>query len=366
MHSMQRFLLAVLPLLIAPDSLSSQSIVTLPRGYETMGGGRGNGTGVPYPFDRGVFHYMEVHTTWKGSIVPLSNVRFRRAWNYNSNTTAIKRTADVTFIVGEGNNSSFTTTFSTNYVSAPTTVFPKTTVNMPDWTTKTGLMPDAWSLTLPFKTKYVYLGKNDFVWEIIYDNPSITSTSGYQADRSSSWGNSPTQNPRQSDYITYGTGCTATGRTATMSNQLILYNGGSSNPMQIRVTAANNPSSQALTMAIGFQSANLTIPGWCTQVLINPFFYLPLGTTDSSGVLPSSPVTVSFPYAPKATYVPVFTQTFAKDPGKAGGIALSNAAAAFMPRPPGDYVFRYTYNTSLTATTGVGPYTAGSVVTGWN
>jgi hypothetical protein len=367
MRPLPRLVLVAVPLLIACDTLSSQTIVTLPRGYETMGGGRGNGTGVPYPFDRGVFHYMEVHTTWRGQSRVLTNARFRRAWNYASNTTAVKRTAVVTLNVGDGDNTKFTTTFSTNFIGGKfTTVFPTTTVNMPDWTTKTGLMPDVWTLTLPFTTKFVHTGKADFVWEIFYDKPSVTTTStGYQADRSSSYGNN-TSSPRQSDYITYGTGCTATGRTSAMSNRLVFYNAGSTNPMQLQVTATNNPSSQSLTLAVGFQSANLTIPGWCTQVFVNPLIFLPLGTTNSSGVLPGSPVTVNFPYTASGIYVPVFTQTFAKDPGLLGGIALSNGDAAFMPRPPGDYIFRYTYSTSVTSTTGSGPFTAGSVITGWN
>lgn len=129
--------------------------------------------------------------------------------------------------------------------------------------------------------------------------------------------------------------------------------------------ATNNPSSQPLTLALGLQSANLTIPGWCTQVMVNPLIFLPLGTTDTSGALPSSSVNVNFKYTAGIIYTPVFTQTYAKDPGQAGGIALSNGAAAFMPRPPGDYIFLYTYSTSLTATAGSGPFTAGSVLTGW-
>jgi hypothetical protein len=332
-----------------------------------MGGGRGNGTGVPYPYDRGVFHYMEVHTTWKGTIVPLGNVRFRRAWNYAANAAAVKRTADVTFKVGEGNAATFSSTFASNFIGGKSTlVFPKTQVNMPDWTNKTGLMPDIWTLTLPFTTKYIYLGKNDFVWEVFYDKPSVTSPSGYQADRSSSWGNSPTQNPRQSDYIKYGTGCTATGRSAAMSNQIVFYNAGPASQMRLTITVANNPSKQMLTLALGLKSANLTVPGWCTKLLINPLIFLPLGTTDANGVLLSSPVSINFPYTANGLYVPAFTQVYARDPGKVGGIALSNGAAAFMSRPPGDYLFRYTYSTNLTATVGSGPYTAGSVVTGWN
>ena len=364
MHT--HFTLAVsATVLLASAAFAQTASYTLPDGLTKTGGSYSSGNGVSYVFDRGAFHYQEVHGSWVGKGVKvLTKVGFRRAWNRATNTTAVARKGDFTFTCGYGVNSTFAkTSFSSNYTTGSAVeVFPKTTISMPSWTTKPSTSPAPFDVVIPFKKTFIYDGKREFIWELNYENPTVTTTTYYYCDRQS-----PSSAATDAGTV-LGTGCVATGRTSAHTLNSTFYNygaGGSPYTMRVYLYATNNPSSQPVTAAFGVTNPNAQLPGWCAKLYTLPLFYVPIGTSSSTGTLSSRYVDI--PYIAGIVGVTTYGQAFAADPGQASGLSLTNAEALTMPKDPAGtpLSWKYVYQLSTSSTLS-GPYTAGSVITGWN
>ena len=323
------------------------------------------GTACPYVFDRGAFRYQEVHTSWVGKPVKvLLQAGFRRAGNRPTTASAVARKADITFTVGYGASGTFSkTSFAGNFkANTAKIVFPKTNVSMPAWTSKPTTAPAPFNVIIPFKTVFTYDGKQDIVWEINYENPTVTGATTYYCDRASAVA-------YLSDAgVSIGTGCTATGQTLSHYHNATIYNygpNGTTYKMRLYLFASRNPANAPVTVALGVRNLNAQIPGWCNKIYPSPVLYVPMGTSTATGTVTSN--YQSFPHTPTAIGVKIYSQAFAPDAKQTGLVSLSNADSFTMPNDPAGTArtWKYVYQLSTAATLN-GPYTAGSVITGWN
>lgn len=338
----------------------------LPEGFLSAPGQYLAGGGVSYVFDRPDFAYQEVHSSWTGGGQKiLLGVGFRRGWGQEDIPANTARTADVTFTVGTGDRATFAkTSFAGNYSNnSATVVFPKAQVSMPDWRTRPAVAPAPFDVVFPFKVPYVYDGKSDFVWQIAYENCSESARTRYFCDRAN------TQKYLYSNGIPIGTGCTATGRTVAHGLTSRLYNygpNGASYKMRLYLQATNNPSSAPVAAAVGGVQLNLPLPGWCTNLVTLPLLYLPIGTSSSTGSLATR--YYDSPYVASAVGTSLYVQAYSPDAGHPSGLSLTEGEKTTMP-PTINFTptasFKYIYRSAPTSTSLSGPFTAGSVITGW-
>lgn len=354
--------------LALPLSVSAQSPkYALPDGFLNTGGNYSNGNGVLYVFDRPYLHYQEVHTTWggKGNKM-LTGAAFRRGWGQANAPAAVARIADVTFTAGHGSIATFSrTSFAGNYTGASATVVhPKATVALPSRQMKPTTIPAPWDVFVPFKTPFLYDGTSDFVWEILYENPSVTATTSYNSDRASTTAYLRTTGESQF------TGCTTTGNTSPfdMISRFDNYGpNGATYKMRLYTSTADAPANTAVTLALGVQKADAQIPGWCAKVYPNPIAFLPLGTANASGN--TTGIYFDFPHFAAAEHATLYLQAYALDASHPGGILLSDGQDLLIPPAPpfplATGTTKYIYQTSPATVTPSGPFTAGSVITGW-
>jgi len=336
--------------------LAAQNTVhsTLPAGLLQRGGDYNHGRGIGWPLT-GNFHYQEVHSSWTGKGVKLLvGVGFRRAWGRPTANGAVARTADIEFIVGYGNRYAFSANnFIGNYKSAPTTVHPKRSVSLPSWVLAPKQAPAPFDVNIPFTGLIIYNGKDDLVWEIKVSKLSVAG-GGYCSDRQ--LGN---------DYLVdlgkpIGTGCIPTGQTSTHTLLSSLYNYGPQ--MQLYANSRLGPANSAVTLVLGTKNTTTKIPGWCAPVHLAPLVYIPVGMPHSPTHFARAMINVN--YTPSAVGVSLYAQAFAKDKNP-GGISLSNACKMVMPPPPIFQTWKYVIAENPNSNVLSGPYTYGSLITGW-
>ena len=295
---------------------------------------------------------------------PYANVKsiaWRRDATAANDATWIARTVDLTVVmshaVGIGSSS---TVFANNYKGAPTTVFTKKTVNLPDWTAKPATSPDAWTAIVPFDNMWSYNGVDNFLWEVQADNNSTVgsnnSGSDYGNDFQSGTGSFSTSNAG----TIIGTGCISTGRTSQFTLSTSLYNHGSK--FRMTASASNAPANASVIRHIDLANANLMVPGLCATVYALPTLSIPLGTSSATGSV--STVTIdNIKYNASWIGLKLYSQALALDAGQAGlPVSLSYGRENTFPADPAlpAQARFYEYATSSGMTTS-GPWTGGIV-----
>lgn len=333
--------------------VAAAQVRTLPVGYQDRSGEWASGTGVNYPFDTSPsFEYQEVHSDWTGTnVATLNAISFRRAPNRVANTTAIGHTLDATVTLGAGDLHAFTATFATNYVGLPTVVLARRTVNMPDWTHQS-VPPEVFSVVLPFDAPYTVDTQHDFIWQFLVQDSTLPNvgTSLYYSDRTAS---------RTATPVVVGTGCTATGRTAPMTLAMSFTNTGTA--MSLSFSGSNYPASVPVVLHVGLANLNLRYPGLCGNIYARPDLMLAAGSTSFAGAL--APQTVPLPFRRAFRNLSLVTQALAPDVDQVGlPLVLSEGREGGVPCGP---VFKCIYTTTPPSSTGSGPFSAGSVITGY-
>jgi hypothetical protein len=342
------------------------TITTAPSGFEAT---RGTSS-VLYPFSGtqapvGSFRYQEVHTTLRNTVLSnIVSVSFRRDESATASTTAVARTANIEFALGHGDVEQFTPDYAANFTGGRNVVFVRKPVNMADWTAPgDGATPMPWTNRLPFDVPFSYLGIQDLVWEVSYD--SMTPTGTYNSDRATNTGSLWTS--RSSPNI--GTGCVATGRTAAFTLNTTLYHHIGSKLLRMQYWVTNGPSNQTAILHIDGAQSSLTAPFLCGTVIALPTIALPIGLTGATGSTPTlNHINIPF----RAVFVSnsIYMQSVALDPGQTAPfvpLVLSQGEDVMWPAltvtTPASTA--YIYNADLTAALGNGPFTAGSVITGF-
>ncbi|MHC4514662.1 MAG: hypothetical protein ACYTGW_04805 [Planctomycetota bacterium] len=340
-------------------SLPAQGTFTSPLGYDTKEGATdhayilGNRVGLTW---------QQIDSTLRGRVLSVKSIAWRRDGNLATNAAYVKRTMEVEIFLANSELTKISKTHSANYVGTPTRVVNKKTVSAPDWTAAPTTAPAPFNFKVPFDTGWVFLGKNDFLWEVRVTKNSYTGTafSNYPFDfqyvvSGSSFNNNPST-PSTSTAL--GTGCTASGKTSPFTLSTVLYNHGVK--FRLQNSATNGPATTQVNAYFSIKDPNLAIPGWCERVHVDPMWLLPLGKTSTTGSV--GPTTLdNIPYNRNLIGFPIFVQAGALDTGR-GIFILSNGvkfAAGADPKYP--KVGRiYTYNTTSGTTTS-GPWTGGII-----
>jgi len=340
-------------------SLSAQGTFTSPFGYDTTEGA----TNHAYILgDRVGLTWQQIDSTLRGQILPVKSIAWRRDGSLATSANYVKRTMEVEIFLANSELTKISKTHSANYVGTPTQVVKKKTINAPDWTTAPTTAPAPFNFKVPFDTNWVFLGKNDFLWEVRVTKNSYTGGifSNYPFDfqyvvTGSSFNNNPST-PSTSTML--GSGCTVSGHTSPFRLSTVLYNHGVKFRLQNSVVAG--PATTPVNVYFGIKDPNLAIPGWCERIHVDPVWLLPLGNTSTTGT--AGPTTLdNIKYDKNLIGFSIFAQAGAVDTGK-GLFVLSNglkfAAAADPVYPKVGRI--YTYNTTSGTTTS-GPWTGGII-----
>ena len=354
-----RFGRVVLLALICSSAVSGQTS-TLPDGLL-----REPGRAVtPYPFDRGDFRYQEVHSSWRGKPKRLLGVAFRRAWEQPVTVSAVARTALLKFTVGYGDRVTFSSVFGANYLknTTPLVVFPTTKVSLPAWVNPPrSTAPAPFNVRLPFKRPFIYSGKADFVWEIEHTSASVAPNSRYYSDRAVA---------SRAGYATptyYGTGCTTKGQSRHHWLEARFLNNGpkAAQPMRLGMQTFLGPVGAVVVGMVGIQRKAISVPGWCAQLLVDPLVFYGIGKV-AAGNPPRTPFTyLDLPHIRQALGVVLHCQAFCLDAGQSSGLSLTHGNALRVPNDPFTLSPSWKYIYKASASNVRGPFTTGSVITGW-
>ena len=361
---------------------------TLPDGYLKKSGDWWM-TGVGFPFAAGLGRYQEVHDDWSGSARTLKGVAFRRAWGLPTNTSAVARTVSVFFRVGYGDVSKFGTgsSIDANFTSSRTTVvgtespagISPAVVKLPDWTALDPKWsqgnPAPFSAILPFSTSFVHDGKTDFVWDVEIVKTSSTGAL-YHFDRAAvGQGNYSLSQYEPLPLLDAGS-CHDSSATGTFPARITgsavsydkTYPGTTlADTTRISVTSFSTAPNATVIHAIGFPSiAGIQIGAKCYGLHVDTAqpHLLSYQTTFNSGSGYSPTTYWSAPNSATSSLIGTrFAVQAAWTDSSTKQLGLSQGVTFLMPGQSRPVHTKYVYASAGSATQG--PYTAGSVITGW-
>ncbi len=338
-------------------SVSTQTITSSPAGLENTPGP----SSAVRPFYSSGYRFQVVDHSLAGTAINfITAINFRRDDKAAVVAGAVARTADVTVIMGHGDVRMLQNVWGDNYTAGSSTVFSKKSINLPDLTAQTaGGGAEPWSIRIPLDSPFSYNGTDDFVYETIYENPSVTSS--FNLDRAAA-----TSGLSALTFgSTIGAGCTPTGAAGPFSLTTINYSHHGGKLMRLGYQTKNGPANQSVILNIsGVQSA-ITLPGLCSTLVATPDITAVLGTTDSAGVIPR--LYLAFPHLASLISGNLYTQAVALDPGATGfPIALSQGADLQWPAPgPSTSSYGFIYSSDPASAQGAGPITfIGPVIAG--
>jgi len=269
------------------------------------------------------------------------------AWRRNQGASpSAARTIEITILMGHTNFSAVSNTYSANYLTTPTTVFPKAKVNL-DWSKAPTLTPPEYDAVFPFNGAFVYNRKDALLWE-------TQTTTGGSTDSSYSqdWFSTTPATTHGLRPQVLGTGCTTGNGTMILNSTLAA----SSTTLSFGWDLRGAPSTVPVSVYVGFSDPN--IPLFCGTLHTNALFPVPLGSTDSGGSIPLR--LASLAWSKSLAGVSFFSQALAPDKN-AFGASISNGLYSTSPRVPGGTALQirrtYTLNSS-TSLTGSTPSTS--------
>jgi len=252
------------------------------------------------------------------------------------------------------------------------------TINLPSWVNKPATAPAPFDAIVPFQNAvFVYDGKEDFIWEIEITKID-TQAGNYYCDRQpSSTGTSSTglgadvpatRPPCNDSAITATTG-------AYMYGYCYVYNSTHSTVSYRDKVRIHNysyytaPGANVAAVISPFPLPNgVNIGAICNQLYFDvskPFhlIFRPADSSTSASTSGHATANLLFPWNSAYANIPLMMQS-AWDDSKTRFFSLTAARSVTIPNYPTARNTIYTYQLS-TSTTLNGPYTAGSVITGW-
>jgi hypothetical protein len=328
---------STLPILLLATGLAAQSYTVSPASYAAKAG-----VGNTIPFWSATHRYQQIHGDLKGTPRLIIGLSLRRG--PGTQTSAVARQIDVTMLMANSSFANSSTTFASNYIGTPTTVRPRGSLNLPDWTTSQGT-PEPWTIVVPFPAPFPYPAQQDLVWE--WQIHGTSSSAYYFADAY----NGNNDDILNATFQNLGTGCTATGLTKPMTQSVRLYTAFSTKKLNFQLSTASAPANVAASILLGPVNPNLTVPGLCEKIFAIPLWTLP--TTSSATGLVSWPLT-SVDHDASWAGLKLYIQTAAVDAGQPGlPFALSQGQEATLPGfAPGSTPIQRIWANSDTAVTG--------------
>ncbi len=317
------------------SSLAAQSYVVSPAAFTDYRGTSNN----TFPLWWSNARYQQIHGDLQGTPRVLQGMSFRR-----SQFSAVARTITVTINLGDSSYAARSTTFASNFTGTPTTVFPTGTVNLPDWTSSSGNIPEPWTAHFPYTTPFPYAATSDLCWEFLVTGN--TATSSYPTD---AYSNSTTMYAGLSQL---GTGCRVGSNTLPFTQTMNVTTSSSTNNLSFGGSVVRGPASTGAVTMVGVVNLDATIPGLCEKLF--PLTVWTFGFTLSSSGSGTMPTLVTT-HDPNWAGLVVYAQTVALDSGQPGiPVALTNGTAVTLPPfAPGPINICRVYNSSSSsATTG--------------
>lgn len=281
-------------------------------------------------FHSGYERFMQVDDTQTGHpAAAIRGIAFRRDGD-RADPQASARTVDLTVRMGLADYANASGTFATNWNATPTTVFTRKTIRVPDWSQLASTRPAPFDLVLPFDATFTYDGSMAMAFELVMENTTGASSPYVDAERGA------TLPYRQAVGQTFDFGCLVTGQRIEMAHSLNIENYGPGHALygiRLGFAVVHAPLSQAAVVNVDITDPNLAVAGLCTKVHALPKISLALGSTSTTGAIPTTWFDV--PYSPAFEGLHLFTQALALDPQAPGlPIALSDRRDAVVPDAP--------------------------------
>lgn len=293
--------------------LVGQLQVVSPRAYQDVEGISTSSVPLSTPI-----RYQQIHGDLRGVPLTLTGLALRRDGIATPSQSYASRTVDLEITCADASLGSVTGTFANNYVNPPVVVWPRASINLPSRIDRPRALPGPFDVVLPFAVPFSYGGQSDLLWEFaLHQTSSATSY--------------PTDVANSSNILTYGTyvmngvGCTTGGGEFMLRpacDTSVLPTGPS---VAFRFGTVNAPLSAPAVLLIGLVDPNLTVPGLCANLRVDPLITLS-GSSDASGVFDVFAGTRAYDPSLAANFFMV--QAAALDASQGGlGLAVSNGAA---------------------------------------
>lgn len=319
-----RSLLTILAAAAIPSLLVAQSFVVSPPSFATIEGGTWSDSGFS-----SVGRYQQICADLRGTARTFQALAFRRDALVPTNATLIGRTLDFELLCSNSNLAAASTTFATNYVGSPVTVFTRKMIGLPDFTQLPGVQPAPWTIHLPFDVPFAYAGTSDFLYE--WKTYSSSTGNGYVVDgvsgRDSSWIGGSTS---------VGLGCYTT--NGNMRVRGVFTTNTSTNSLGVTWSVDRGPNTLTAGLLVGLNNPNAYLPNVCPNtggnyLYTDAMLFSLIGSLDALGTWNLPVFTV--PYSPSYAGASLTAQAVALDLGQLGlGVAVSNGIATTVAGAP--------------------------------
>jgi len=330
-HTTVCFCIAVL----SGAGLGAQTVYYVsPPGTELVEGNSSSSISLGY----GASRVQQIDNSLLGSGLRVTrSLAWRRDGSLGNPTAA--RTIEITILMTHSNFSAVGTTYTNNYLAAPTTVFPKAKVTL-DWSKAPKLTPPEYDAVFPFKSVFIYNDKDALLWETQTTTGTATD-SRYSQD----WFSTAAATTQGLRPQVLGAGCTTGNGAMTLNGTLTA----SATTFSFGWDVKGAPSSVPVSVYIGLRDPNL--PLFCSTLHTDALFPVPLGTTDTNGTIPLK--LTGLAWSNSFSGFPFFSQALAPDKNVFGA-SISNGLYSTAPRAKGGTAIQikrtFTLNSATSAT----------------
>ncbi len=321
-----------LALALCAAGLAAQSAVVSPAwfaGYEGE-------SALSYPLSGKTIRYQQVHDDLRGSPMAMQGIGWRRDGEAIS-LLPIARAVEIELRCAPGDVTRFGLAFDQNFQGAPTTVFDRKKVNLPDRTPDPTQQPMPFDVLLAFDRAYQHGSGQDWVWELRMYSSTAQLGDHYLSDAVVPGAPVPVMR-RQ-----LGTGCavnqTQPGVPMRLDSDSVVTPAGTW--LASWYCHAGPPSPAWAAVLIGTTNPALTVPGLCagklyTDAAMSLPAQLPIG---QEGGFRTAPATL--PWGPVLAGLKLYAQAFAPDANQTGiPLAASSGLESLLPASPPP-VFRW-------------------------
>ena len=308
-------------------ALGAQSFVVSPP-YATITEG---GTSSDIPFTN-VARYQQITGDLRGTARTLQALALRRDGVLPPNGNYVARTLDLQVLCCNSSYTGASSTFASNYVGAPTVVYTRKLVGLPDFTGYLGPFPAPWQIQLPFDVPFPYAGTSDLLYEL--KTFSTTASTAYVVDAVSS-----RDSAQFGGSTSVGTGCST--QNGWMNVRAAFLSSAMTQTITFNWTVELGPTNALAGLLVGFTNPNVVVPNLCPNSGGNRLYCdgavaSLLGSTDALGrwILP----TLTVPYNPAFVGGTLTAQAAAVDLIQQGlNVAVSNGIATSVAAAPSPF-----------------------------
>jgi len=297
--------------------------------------------------------FQQLDGTNRGNARVVKSIAWRRDGTGATNSAYTARTMEMEVVMADTTVAYVSTTHANNYKNPPSVVFTKKMVNAPDWTTPPATPPSPWNLKLVYDTPWVYLGVDDFLWELrVTQNSAVTGTTGLAYGFDFDYiGQAGATFSTTATGVANGTGCLSTGMTAAYKLSGSLYT--HPNRLRLALSATGAPATTPVSVFLDGVDSNLSITGLCGVLHAVPTATFDLGTSTATGSVATKTFD-NLPYNSSYTGVVLHMQAVSIDAGQSGyPVTVSNGLKFTIAAPPtnlGTIARVYSYLSGATTT----------------